>query len=126
MLVAPVGVVGGPTGWLRALRMLGPPFWTACTNSPGVNTAALTVNASTLGTSRARNAFGTTRNTPLLMSGVTTGLAGPVTDAAAAPIALSGEPVDASDPRNVGGACATAMGTLFAPCTANGQIRLQY
>ena len=60
------------------------------------------------------------------MSGVTAAFAGPVTDAAAAPIALSGEPVDASESRNVTGVWTVAMGTVIAPCRTNGQIRLQY
>ena len=60
------------------------------------------------------------------MSGVIAAFAGPVTDAAATPIALSGEPVDASASRNVTGVCAAAIGTVVANCTANGQIRLQY
>jgi len=60
------------------------------------------------------------------MSGVTAAFAAPVTDAAAAPIALSGEPVDTSESTNVTGVATVAIGTVTAPCTANGQIRLQY
>jgi hypothetical protein len=84
------------------------------------------LNASTTATSSAWNAFGTTKNTSLLISGVTASLAGPVTDDAAAPIALNSEPVVANEPRNVAGVCAAAIGTVIAPCTAYGQIRLQY
>jgi hypothetical protein len=65
--------------------------------------------------------LGTTRNTSLLMSGVTTAFAGPVTDAAAAPIALSGQPVEASEPNNVAGICVAAIGTVIAACRAKGR-----
>ena len=66
------------------------------------------------------------RNTSLLMSGVIAAFAGPVTDAAATPIALSGEPVDASESRNVDRCLRRGDRHGGSHCTANGQIRLQY
>ncbi len=60
------------------------------------------------------------------MSGVTAASAGPVTDAAAEPIALNMLPVDVSEPTNAAGAAAAPVGTVTAPSTACVQIRLQY
>jgi hypothetical protein len=99
---------------------------TACRNSPGWNTAEPTLNNSTTATSKLLNAFGTTRYTSFSMMGVAAALAAPVTDAAAAPIDCSSDPVVCSEPKKVTGVSTVAMGTVTAPCTTYGQITEQY
>ena len=67
---------------------------TACGSSAGWSTAAATLSPWTTATFKLFRALGTTLNTSVRMIPSAASLAGPVTDAAAAPIDLVREPVD--------------------------------
>ena len=66
--------------------------------------------------SHAFSALGATIVPSLMMAGVAAASATPVTDAAAAPIALSRSP-DCRAVTNRPGVCRMATGTVTAPCT---------
>lgn len=86
--------------------------------SAGRVAADATLMDSTTATPRLLNAFGTTRYTSFSSSGVSAALAGPVTDAAAAPSARVSDCVVVNVPRNCAGLSAAPTGTVTAACAA--------
>ena len=125
-LTAPVGPGGSPTRRSRATAILVRAPSMAHTNPPGSPAANPTLMSSTAKTSSAFCAFGSTNGRSLVMTGSAAARAGPVTDAAAAPAARTGDAEDSRASVNVSGAVPIASGTVAAPCSTKGQIRLQY